>query len=187
MLVLNMFFFFYSVYCEMGIRSILIASPETKYSNINVCFLYTYQFSNHVNTISNTRGTRCCGKVCYNMQTCVRHALNLSSHIYVLIQIFSCNSTRVSNELGAGNPRSARMAAFTALFVAVLESVTVSAIVFSSRHVFGYVFSNDKEVVDYVANMAPLLSVSVILDSLQVVLSGSSFFSIFLIFNLSVF
>ncbi|XVE84899.1 hypothetical protein DITRI_Ditri17bG0048600 [Diplodiscus trichospermus] len=81
-------------------------------------------------------------------------------------------STRVSNEVGAGNPRSARIAVFTVLSIAVLESVTVSAILFSSRHVFGYVFSNDKEVVDYVTNMAPLLSVSVILDSLQVVLSG---------------
>ncbi|XVF84476.1 hypothetical protein PTKIN_Ptkin17bG0039900 [Pterospermum kingtungense] len=81
-------------------------------------------------------------------------------------------STRVSNELGAGNPRSACVAVFTALSIAVIESITVSATLFSCRHVFGYVFSNEKEVVDYVANMAPLLSVSVILDSLQVVLSG---------------
>ncbi|KAL4332316.1 hypothetical protein GQ457_07G016610 [Hibiscus cannabinus] len=83
-------------------------------------------------------------------------------------------STRVSNELGAGNPRSARIAAFTALTIAVLQSVTVSAALVSSRHVFGYVFSNDREVVDYVTNRAPLLAVSVILDSLQVVLSGIS-------------
>ncbi|KAK5833616.1 protein DETOXIFICATION 14-like [Gossypium arboreum] len=81
-------------------------------------------------------------------------------------------STRVSNELGAGNPRSARIAVFTALLIALLESVTVGAALFFSRHVFGYVFSNDKEVIDYVTNRAPLLSLSVVLDSLQVVLSG---------------
>ncbi|KAL1102153.1 hypothetical protein V6Z11_D05G345100 [Gossypium hirsutum] len=49
-------------------------------------------------------------------------------------------STRVSNELGAGNPCSARIVVFTALLIALLE--------------------------------APLLSLSVVLDSLQVVLSG---------------
>ncbi|KAE8691984.1 MATE efflux family protein 8 [Hibiscus syriacus] len=81
-------------------------------------------------------------------------------------------STRVSNELGAGNQRSARFAAFTALTIAVLESVTVSAALVSSRHVFGYVFSNDKEVVSYVTDRAPLLAASVILDTLQAVLSG---------------
>ncbi|XP_039055151.1 protein DETOXIFICATION 12-like isoform X2 [Hibiscus syriacus] len=81
-------------------------------------------------------------------------------------------STRVSNELGAGNPRLARFTAFIALSIAVLESITVSAVLVSSRHVFGYVFSNDKEVVSYVTDMAPLLAVSVILDSLQAVLSG---------------
>lgn len=81
-------------------------------------------------------------------------------------------STRVSNELGAGNPCSARIVVFTALLIALLESVTVGAALFFSRHVFGYVFSNDKEVIDYVTNRAPLLSLSVVLDSLQVVLSG---------------
>ncbi|XWS35021.1 hypothetical protein CRYUN_Cryun21dG0089600 [Craigia yunnanensis] len=80
--------------------------------------------------------------------------------------------TRVSNELRAGNPHSARIAVFTALSIAVLESITFSTILFSTWHVFGYVFSNEKEVVDYVANMAPLLCVSVILNILQVVLSG---------------
>ncbi|MBA0809160.1 hypothetical protein Gohar_024834 [Gossypium harknessii] len=67
-------------------------------------------------------------------------------------------STRVSNELGADNPRSARIVVFTALLIALLESVTVGAALFFSRHVFGYVFSNDKEVIDYVTNRAPLLS-----------------------------
>ncbi|XVF19473.1 hypothetical protein REPUB_Repub11eG0113700 [Reevesia pubescens] len=86
--------------------------------------------------------------------------------------IVAAASTRVSNELGAGNPHLARVAVFTALSITVLESIIVSAALFSSRHVFGYVFSNEKEVVEYVTNMAPLLSISVGLDSLQVFLSG---------------
>ncbi|KAL2546116.1 MATE efflux family protein [Forsythia ovata] len=68
-------------------------------------------------------------------------------------------STRISNELGAGNPQA-------------VEAITVSTILFISRHVFGYIFSNEKEVVDYVTNMAPLVCLSVILDCIQGTLSG---------------
>ncbi|XP_041010001.1 protein DETOXIFICATION 12-like isoform X1 [Juglans microcarpa x Juglans regia] len=81
-------------------------------------------------------------------------------------------STRVSNELGAGNPQAARVALFAGLFLAVIETSIVSTTLLASRHVFGYTFSNEKEVVDYVTTMAPLVSVSIILDSLQGVLSG---------------
>ncbi|CAN1240138.1 Protein DETOXIFICATION 12 [Linum grandiflorum] len=42
----------------------------------------------------------------------------------------------------------------------------------AGRHAFGYSFSNDKEVIDYVTRMAPLICLSVIMDSLQGVLSG---------------
>lgn len=84
-------------------------------------------------------------------------------------------STRVSNELGAGNPQGACLAVFVVMFLAVAEAVLVSGSLFVSRHIFGYVFSNDKEVVDYVMDMAPLVCLSVIMDSLQGVLSGSIF------------
>ena len=81
-------------------------------------------------------------------------------------------STRVSNELGAGNPRQARVAVFAVMLLAVIETTIVSATLFASRHVFGYTFSNEKEVVDYVTAMAPLVCLSVIMDSVQGVLSG---------------
>ena len=54
----------------------------------------------------------------------------------------------------------------------VLETTVISATLFFCRGLFGYIFSNEKEVVDYVALMAPLVCVSVILDGLQGVLTG---------------
>ncbi|KAF8369929.1 hypothetical protein HHK36_032041 [Tetracentron sinense] len=81
-------------------------------------------------------------------------------------------STRVSNELGAGNPQAARVAVCAVMFLAGIEITIVSSTVFVSRHVFGYAYSNDKEVVDYVTKMAPLICGSVIMDSLQGILSG---------------
>ncbi|KAL5761143.1 hypothetical protein ACOSP7_019646 [Xanthoceras sorbifolium] len=83
-------------------------------------------------------------------------------------------STRVSNELGAGNPNMARVAVYAVMLLAVTETIIVSSILFATRHVFGYMFSNEKEVVDYVTSMAPLVCLSIILDSLQGVLSSAA-------------
>ena len=81
-------------------------------------------------------------------------------------------STRVSNELGAGNPQGARIATFAAMFLAVTEASIITTTLFACRNVFGYTFSNEKEVIDYVTTMAPLVCLSVTIDSLQGVLSG---------------
>ena len=85
-------------------------------------------------------------------------------------------STRVSNELGAGNPQKARLAVHAAVCLAVTEAIVISTTLFVSRRVFGYVFSEEEEVVDYVTNIAPFLCLSVILDSVQGTLSGENFF-----------
>eukprot|EP00258_Populus_trichocarpa_P046521 XP_024462540.1 protein DETOXIFICATION 12 [Populus trichocarpa] len=81
-------------------------------------------------------------------------------------------STRVSNELGAGRPQAARIAAYSVMILAIIELFVVSGTLFATRHIFGYSFSNEREVVDYVSNMAPLVCLSVIIDGLQGVLSG---------------
>ncbi|KAL7001062.1 Protein DETOXIFICATION 12 [Sarracenia purpurea var. burkii] len=99
--------------------------------------------------------------------------LNTISTLYSIpFGLGAAVSTRVSNELGAGNPRRARVAVFAVLCLAVTETLIMSAILFACRRVFGYTFSNEKEVVDYVTAMAPLVSLSIIMDSLQGVLSG---------------
>ncbi|KAM3363268.1 protein DETOXIFICATION 14-like [Capsicum galapagoense] len=81
-------------------------------------------------------------------------------------------STRVSNELGAGNPQKARVAVQVVMFLAVIETVVLSTSMFGSRHILGRAFSNDKQVVDYIASMTPLLCLSIVTDSLQAVISG---------------
>ncbi|KAJ6806122.1 protein DETOXIFICATION 12-like isoform X2 [Iris pallida] len=81
-------------------------------------------------------------------------------------------STRVSNELGAGNPRRARLSVQVTMFVALTEAIVVSVTLFALRRVVGFAYSNEKEVTDYVMEMVPLVCISVIMDSLQGVLSG---------------
>ena len=82
---------------------------------------------------------------------------------------------RVSNELGAGNSRAARLAVYTVMVLAVAESpetIFVATILFCCRFVLGFAYSNEKEVGDYVKEMTPLICLSIIMDSLQAVLSG---------------
>jgi multidrug resistance protein, MATE family len=82
------------------------------------------------------------------------------------------NSTRVANELGAGNPEGARSAVRIVMTIAALEASIVTSLLLASQHIVGYAYSSDKEVVAYVNAMVPFVCVSVAADSLQGVLSG---------------
>ncbi|XP_073007057.1 protein DETOXIFICATION 14-like isoform X1 [Typha latifolia] len=81
-------------------------------------------------------------------------------------------STRVSNELGAGNPGRARSAVRVVMLLAVSEAALVSGTLLALRKIVGYAYSNEMEVINYVTKMVPLVCISVITDSLQGVLSG---------------
>jgi len=80
---------------------------------------------------------------------------------------------RVSNELGAGNPDGARLVVIIALSIIICTAVLLSITLLSLRHFVGIAFSNEEEVVNYVTRMVPLLSISVLTDNLQGVLSGT--------------
>ncbi|WOH10282.1 hypothetical protein DCAR_0729749 [Daucus carota subsp. sativus] len=91
--------------------------------------------------------------------------LTVSSMHYNIPYSFGTGaSTRVSNELGAGNAQAAKLAAWVATFLAVLEGAVASTILFSCRSVLGFAFGNVKEVVDYVKELTPLLSLSIMVD-----------------------
>ncbi|KAF3431960.1 hypothetical protein FNV43_RR26696 [Rhamnella rubrinervis] len=81
-------------------------------------------------------------------------------------------STRVSNELRAGNSKAAWTATLAVMFLAVAEACIISIVLFVNRRVFRYAYSNEKEVVDYVPEIAHLVCVSHIFYGLQGILSG---------------
>ncbi|XP_054810464.1 protein DETOXIFICATION 14-like isoform X2 [Prosopis cineraria] len=99
--------------------------------------------------------------------------VSITTTLYTIPEaIGSAASTRVSNALGAGSPQVARVAVLAAMFLTSSEAILMSAILFASKHVLGYVFSNEGDVVDYVTNMVPLLCLSVLMDSMHGTLSG---------------
>ncbi|KAI3927338.1 hypothetical protein MKX01_027569 [Papaver californicum] len=83
-------------------------------------------------------------------------------------------STRVSNELGAGHPQAAQLAEQVVFVLAVTEGLLIGTIMILVRHIWGNAYSNEKEVVNYVAFMMPILAVSNFSDGLQAVLSGTA-------------
>lgn len=82
-------------------------------------------------------------------------------------------STRVSNELGAGRPRAARLAVRVVVLLSVAEGLGVGLILVCVRYVWGHAYSNVEEVVTYVANMMLVIAVSNFFDGIQCVLSGT--------------
>lgn len=92
-------------------------------------------------------------------------------YISLCVVINDC-STRVSNELGAGNAKGARLALHVVVIVALSEGAFVGTITIIVRHVWGKLYSNEEEVINYVAKMLPLLALSNFFDGFQCVLSG---------------
>ncbi|KAG7597103.1 Multi antimicrobial extrusion protein [Arabidopsis suecica] len=96
----------------------------------------------------------------------------ISTMYSIPLAIAAAASTRISNELGAGNSRAAHIVVYAAMSLAVMDALIVSMSLLLGRNLFGHIFSSDKETIDYVAKMAPLVSISLMLDALQGVLSG---------------
>lgn len=101
--------------------------------------------------------------------------VNTEAIMYNLTYGFSAAvSTRVSNELGAGNVDRAKNAMFVTLKLSVfLAAAVVLGLVFG-HNIWASSFSDSKEIIREFAYMTPLLAISILLDSAQGVLSGVS-------------
>ncbi|KAK7404911.1 hypothetical protein VNO78_05961 [Psophocarpus tetragonolobus] len=81
-------------------------------------------------------------------------------------------SVRVSNELGARNPKSASFSVVAMTLISFIISVIVALVILAIRDVISYAFTEGEEVAAAVSDLCPLLAVSIVLDSIQLVLSG---------------
>lgn len=85
------------------------------------------------------------------------------------------NSTRISNELGAGCPEGAYLAVKVALFIALAVGVSEFSLLMLIRNIWGHAFTNVHEVVRLVASVIPIVAVITFVDSIQTILSGTLF------------
>ncbi|KAI4385908.1 hypothetical protein MLD38_003896 [Melastoma candidum] len=90
-----------------------------------------------------------------------------------LIRVYFDDIDAVHNPFRCGSSRkAAHTAVYAVTLIVVSENDVGSTILFATRKVFGYTFSNENEVIDYVTGMSPLVCLSVIIGSLQGILSG---------------
>ncbi|WCJ22304.1 MATE efflux family protein [Euphorbia peplus] len=102
-------------------------------------------------------------------------SLNTCWMVYMIsVGLGGAISTRVANELGAGRPQGARLALKVMIIIALLEGAVIGIATILVRQVWGNLYSNDHEVIKYVARMMPLLALSDFLDGFQCVLSGAA-------------
>ncbi|CAN6550803.1 unnamed protein product [Malus baccata var. baccata] len=81
-------------------------------------------------------------------------------------------SVRVSNELGAAHPRTAKFSLVVAVITSFLIGAILSLILIISRDKYPALFSSDSEVKALVKQLTPLLATCIVINNIQPVLSG---------------
>ncbi|XP_034700215.1 protein DETOXIFICATION 16-like [Vitis riparia] len=100
-------------------------------------------------------------------------SLNTYTVLYMIpLGLSGTTSTRVSNELGAGQPQAALLAVYVALFMVAIEGILVATALILGRNFWGYSYSSEEKVVNYVGEMMFMLAGSHFIDGIQSVLSG---------------
>jgi MATE family multidrug resistance protein len=84
----------------------------------------------------------------------------------------SVNSTRVSNELGAGNPDKAKQTMATTLKLSVVLALLIVLALATGHDIWAGFFTDDLSIIKAFASMTPFLAISIALDAFQVVFTG---------------
>jgi len=98
--------------------------------------------------------------------------MNTHTYLGILTLSFFLRSVRVANELGKGSSKAAKFS----IVVTVLTSFSIGLILFlvflTLREKIAYVFTTSEDVAIAVGDLSPLLAFSLLLNSVQPVLSG---------------
>ncbi|KAM2916662.1 hypothetical protein FF1_045549 [Malus domestica] len=81
-------------------------------------------------------------------------------------------SVRVSNELGAGHPKSTAFSVVVVTVVSFIISIFAAIAVLLLRHKLSYAFTEGEAVAAAVSDLCPLLALTLLLNGVQPVLSG---------------
>ncbi|XP_048413172.1 multidrug and toxin extrusion protein 1-like isoform X3 [Stegostoma tigrinum] len=82
------------------------------------------------------------------------------------------SAVHVGNALGAGNPERAKNVVKTALWCSGFLALVISVVLKAVSDVIGYIFTNDKEIIQLVGKLLPLIATNQFFDALVCVNSG---------------
>lgn len=86
-------------------------------------------------------------------------------------------SVRVSNELGSGRPRATMYAVIVVLLQSLAFGILSMVVILVFRNDFAVIFTSDHVLQKAVGNIAYLLSITMVINSIQPVISGQTLFN----------
>ncbi|OAY34480.1 protein DETOXIFICATION 29 [Manihot esculenta] len=92
--------------------------------------------------------------------------------VMVALGMNAAISVRVSNELGAAHPRTAKFSLVVAVISSFIIGLILSLILILTRNIYPSLFSNDSQVQELVDELTPLLALCIVINNVQPVLSG---------------
>ncbi|KAL5715458.1 hypothetical protein ACHQM5_017272 [Ranunculus cassubicifolius] len=110
-----------------------------------------------------------------NSTSLIAMCVNTEAVAYMFTYGFSAAvSTRVSNELGAGNADGAKSVVATTLKLSIFVALAVVLSLLFGHNLWASAFSGSPLILKSFASMTPLLAISILFDSAQGILSGVS-------------
>ncbi|KAF8413200.1 hypothetical protein HHK36_001176 [Tetracentron sinense] len=104
------------------------------------------------------------------MMTIIVLTGHLDNPVIAVASLSIC--VRVSNELGSGHPRAAKYTVFITVLESLLIGIIFMALVLITKDSFAVIFTSSKELQRAVSKLAYLLGLTVLLNSVQPVISG---------------
>ncbi|XP_072960843.1 protein DETOXIFICATION 20-like isoform X2 [Typha angustifolia] len=99
--------------------------------------------------------------------------LNISGwEIMISVGFLAAAGVRVANELGAGNAKAAKFSIIVVVATSLSIGVVLLAVFLGLKGSIGYIFTDSREVADAVGDLSTLLAFTILLNSVQPVLSG---------------
>ncbi|PON64229.1 Multi antimicrobial extrusion protein [Parasponia andersonii] len=92
--------------------------------------------------------------------------------IMVSVGVNAAISVRVSNELGAAHPRTAKFSVVVAVVTSFITGLLLGLVLIIARNQYPSIFSIDDEVRALVKQLTPLLAISIVVNNIQPTLSG---------------
>lgn len=87
--------------------------------------------------------------------------------------MYTASRVRVSNELGAGNGKGARFATIVSVVTSIAIGVFFFILILIFHNELALIFSSSEVVLQVVSKMSILLAFTILLNSVQPVLSGN--------------
>ncbi|KAF7132108.1 hypothetical protein RHSIM_Rhsim09G0199900 [Rhododendron simsii] len=90
----------------------------------------------------------------------------------IFIGINAAISVRVSNELGMGHPRAAKYSVYVTVSQSLVIGIFFMVLILATRDYIAIIFTSSKDMQEAVADLAYLLGFTMVLNSVQPVISG---------------